>query len=69
MESRIRRDVFQAIADPTRRAILGHIGDMNLLTILSNPPSQIFSTFNHANIYHITSFSLLTSLVYRSANH
>ena len=39
------------------------------IDLMFNAPSQIFSTFNHANIYHITSFSLLTSLVYRSANH
>lgn len=50
MESRIRRDVFQAIADPTRRAILSLIA---LQAMTPNALAEHFDTSRQAVSKHI----------------
>lgn len=50
MESRIRRDVFQAIADPTRRAILSLIA---LQAMTPNALAEHFETSRQAVSKHI----------------
>jgi DNA-binding transcriptional ArsR family regulator len=50
MESRVRRDVFQAIADPTRRAILSLIA---LQAMTPNALAEHFDTSRQAVSKHI----------------